>query len=188
METKNYIGMRFVSAMVRKLRDGEKVSSLRTNFTGSVGDVIFCKESFRPAAYKDGKLYVDYQADWEDPNLPEERKSKTGEPEALQVIDEISPEMMDQMIEKLYAARDKERKPGWISSMVMPRAIARIYCEVARVSKIRLHDVDGLLARRDGFASEVEFHDFWKMVYGEREWMKNPMVDVVAFSSVQVRW
>ena len=38
METKNYIGMRFVSAMVRKLRDGEEEAQRLTSHVQSASD------------------------------------------------------------------------------------------------------------------------------------------------------
>lgn len=185
-----YIGMQFTGTLVERLRNGAKGRTRRLQFDGTSGDVIYCKESFRPESYHDGKLYVSYKADWDDPNLPKQFLGKNGEPESIGIdCTELPPDVIDSLIQKLQDGRvSKTGRAQWIAAMVMPRAIARIHCDIGSVQMVQLHSIDTADAKDEGFDSVDQFHEFWKHVYGQKEWQRNPMVHLIRFSAVRIRW
>lgn len=179
------IGMQFADRMVKQLRDGTKMMTRRDAFSGSPGDTIYCRETFRPAAYRNGQILIDYKADWGDPDLPKDRLGKHGEPNPLPIRDELlSEDAREGLMEKLYG----DRRSQWLSSQVMPQAAARIFCTVGSVRRERIQEITEADASQEGFGSVQEFREFWEFIYGAKAWAQNPVVCVIRFSTVQVRW
>lgn len=184
-KSKVNIGMQFADRMVKQLRNGTKTMTRRDGFSGSPGDTVYCRETFRPSSYRNGQLLIDYKADWGDPDLPKERLGKHGEPLPLPIRDELlSEDAREGLMEKLYG----EKRNQWLSSQVMPQAAARIFCTVGSVRRERIQEITDADAVQEGFRCVQEFREFWEFIYGAKAWAQNPVVSVVRFSIIQVRW
>jgi hypothetical protein len=93
----------------------------------------------------------------------------------------------------------------WRPSIHMPRWASRIDLEVTDVSVFRVQDITEEIARREGFATDVEhdytlwigprgtqyrtaalaFRDWWTFIYGPESWAANPWVWGIGFKRVQ---
>lgn len=85
----------------------------------------------------------------------------------------------------------------WTPSIHMPRWASRILLEITDVRVERLHDMSEADAKAEGAtpatykitSSEavyrVGFGDIWRSIYGQDNWLSNPLVWVIEFKRIQ---
>lgn len=74
---------------------------------------------------------------------------------------------------------DGEKIGRWLPSIHMPRAASRLLLSVTDVRVERLHDITGIGAFLEGFASRDEFKLSWTRNHAD--WRFNPWVWVITF-------
>ncbi|WP_174498585.1 hypothetical protein [Escherichia coli] len=85
----------------------------------------------------------------------------------------------------------------WTPSIHMPRWASRILLEITDVRVERLHDMSEADAKAEGATPatykitpseavyRVGFGDIWRSIYGQDNWLSNPLVWVVEFKRIQ---
>ncbi|QMF02185.1 hypothetical protein HVY96_24630 (plasmid) [Escherichia fergusonii] len=86
----------------------------------------------------------------------------------------------------------------WTPSIHMPRWASRILLEITDVRVERLHDMSEADAKAEGATPatykitpseavyRVGFGDIWRSIYGQDNWLSNPLVWVIEFKRIQV--
>ncbi|EEY0340794.1 hypothetical protein DVK55_004400 [Escherichia coli] len=85
----------------------------------------------------------------------------------------------------------------WTPSIHMPRWASRILLEITDVRVERLHDMSEADAKAEGATPatykitppeavyRVGFGDIWRSIYGQDNWLSNPLVWVIEFKRIQ---
>ncbi|EJC2733783.1 TPA: hypothetical protein OUI98_003647 [Escherichia coli] len=85
----------------------------------------------------------------------------------------------------------------WTPSIHMPRWASRILLEITDVRVERLHDMSEEDAKAEGATPatykitpseavyRVGFGDIWRSIYGQDNWLSNPLVWVIEFKRIQ---
>ncbi|HAU9605752.1 TPA: hypothetical protein JFB56_003848 [Escherichia coli] len=85
----------------------------------------------------------------------------------------------------------------WTPSIRMPRWASRILLEITDVRVERLHDMSEADAKAEGATPatykitpseavyRVGFGDIWRSIYGQDNWLSNPLVWVIEFKRIQ---
>ncbi|EAN9673745.1 hypothetical protein ETJ50_20615 [Salmonella enterica] len=85
----------------------------------------------------------------------------------------------------------------WTPSIHMPRWASRILLEITNVRVERLHDMSEADAKAEGATPatykitpseavyRVGFGDIWRSIYGQDNWLSNPLVWVIEFKRIQ---
>ncbi|HDX5150484.1 TPA: hypothetical protein RUU57_001592 [Escherichia coli] len=85
----------------------------------------------------------------------------------------------------------------WTPSIHMPRWASRILLEITDVRVERLHDMSEADAKAEGATPatykitppeavyRVGFGDIWRSIYGQGNWLSNPLVWVIEFKRIQ---
>ncbi|MDA2841034.1 hypothetical protein [Escherichia coli] len=85
----------------------------------------------------------------------------------------------------------------WTPSIHMPRLASRILLEITDVRVERLHDMSEADAKAEGATPatykitpseavyRVGFGDIWRSIYGQDNWLSNPLVWVIEFKRIQ---
>lgn len=85
----------------------------------------------------------------------------------------------------------------WTPSIHMPRWASRILLEITDVRVERLHDMSEADAKAEGATPatykitpseavyRVGFGDIWRSIYGQDNWLSNPLVWVIDFKRIQ---
>ncbi|WP_032185953.1 hypothetical protein [Escherichia coli] len=85
----------------------------------------------------------------------------------------------------------------WTPSIHMPRWASRILLEITDVRVERLHDMSESDAKAEGATPatykitpseavyRVGFGDIWRSIYGQDNWLSNPLVWVIEFKRIQ---
>lgn len=154
-------GVMFTAAMVQAILIGRKRETRRLKTRVRPGDLIWCKETWRPRAVCHGQwISVQYRADLE-------------------------------MMDRPYPAKDPKLKlaqGGWRSSMMMPRWAARVVLEVVSAQQERLQLITETAARAEGApmlgdSYLIGFRHLWDTIHktpGER-FADDPLVTVIKF-------
>ncbi|GDK61892.1 hypothetical protein [Escherichia coli] len=85
----------------------------------------------------------------------------------------------------------------WTPSIHMPRWASRILLEITDIRVERLHDMSEADAKAEGATPatykitppeavyRVGFGDIWRSIYGQDNWLSNPLVWVIEFKRIQ---
>lgn len=95
------------------------------------------------------------------------------------------------------AVCNKPVSEKWTPSIHMPRWASRILLEITDVRVERLHDMSEADAKAEGATPatykitpseavyRVGFGDIWRSIYGQDNWLSNPLVWVIEFKRIQ---
>ena len=169
------IGMLFKTPMVRAILDESKTMTRRLKFHGSIGDLIWVKETFAPRAMTPPNWI--YRADFNPPStvikwkssmfMPRRASRITLEVTALRqerLHDITEADAIKEGIEKM-AWPDDPSYVAWKNYMFKPNTPSHVII---------------------GYQSPVaSFQSLWISINGLDSWILNPLVTVISFRRVK---